>query len=199
MFKRSGMRIGLGAVVAAVVLLGSVTSAAYAQGRKPPLDSSQPFYKGTPYRGCEMSGELSMWQAGWGMSGYSLVDATAEATGLTVDEVIAALQDGQTFAQIAEAEGIDPQVIVDAFVAERAALLEQAVADGRLTQEQVDLMLEAMAEHLIEQLESSWMRLPEGAAGTWGGRTGGRGMSRGGMRGAMPSSDGTLPGPALGR
>jgi hypothetical protein len=94
---------------------------------------------------------------GWGMRGFSLVDAAAEVTGLTAEEVITALEEGQTFAEIAEAEGVDPQTIADAFLAEREAALEEAVADGRLTEEQADLMLEQMAEHVSEQLEESWM------------------------------------------
>lgn len=84
------------------------------------------------------------------------IDATAEATGLTEEEVIAALQSGQTFAEIAEAQGVDPQTIVDALLADRQAVLEQAVADGRLSQEQADWMLEEMAEHLSERLTQPW-------------------------------------------
>jgi hypothetical protein len=101
-----------------------------------------------------------------------LVDATAEATGLTVEEVVAALQEGQTFAQIAEAQGVDPQAIVDVFLAERKAALDQAVADGRLTQEQADQMLEQMAEHVSEQLEQPWAPRPFGDSRTGRGHFG---------------------------
>jgi citrate lyase alpha subunit len=111
---------------------------------------------------------------GWGMRGFSLVDATAEATGLTVDEVIAALQEGQTFAQIAEAQGVDPQAIADAFLADREAALAEAVNEGRLTQEQADQMLEQMAEHVSEHLEQPWTprsfgggRMGQGRFGRW--------------------------------
>jgi len=114
----------------------------------------------------------------WGMRGFSLVDATAEATGLTVDEVIAALQEGQTFAQIATEHGVDPQAIVDAFLADRKAALEQAVADGRLTQEQADQMLKEMAEHVSARLEQAWSP-----------RLGGGRMGRGGSGcGAQPGA-----------
>jgi len=102
------------------------------------------------------------------------VDATAEATGLTVDEVIAALQEGQTFAQIAEAQGVDPQAIADAFLADREAALAEAVNEGRLTQEQADQMLEEMTEHVSEHLEQSWTprsfeggRMGQGRFGRW--------------------------------
>jgi hypothetical protein len=107
------------------------------------------------------------------------VGATAEATGLTVGEVVALLQDGQTFAQIAEAQGVDPQAIVDALLAEREAVLEEAVAEGRLTQEQADGMLAEMAEHLPDRLEEEWTPRPFG---------GGVGRRGGFGRGIIPGS-----------
>jgi hypothetical protein len=168
MSKRRGLFVALGTVGALLVLLGTV-GVAYAQGPQPPADS-RPFFGGGP---CGYAGPMGGgW--GWGMRGFSLVDATAEATGLTVDEVIAALQEGQTFAQIAEAQGVDPQAIVDAFLADREAALAEAVDEGRLTQEQADQMLEQMAEHVSEHLEQPWTprsfsgdRMGRGRFGRW--------------------------------
>ncbi len=116
---------------------------------------------------------------GWMGGGVSLVEATAEATGLTVEEVVAALQGGQSFADIASGAGVSLQAIVDVAVTQRTEALAEAVAEGRFTQEQADTMLAAMAEHLLEKLNAEWT--PGGA----GGRSGGQGMSRGrgGMRG----------------
>ncbi|MEJ5309356.1 MAG: hypothetical protein WHX52_06260 [Anaerolineae bacterium] len=116
---------------------------------------------------------------GWMGGGVSLVEATAEATGLSVEEVIAALQGGQSFADIASGAGVTLEAIADVAVAQRAEALKQAVADGRFTQEQADTMLASMKTHLLEQLNAEWT--PGGA----GGRAGGQGASRGrgGMRG----------------
>lgn len=168
MLKHKGLYVVLGTLGALFVLLGAV-GVAYAQGPQPPMDN-RPFIGGGP---CGYAGQMGGgW--GWGMRGFSLVDATAEATGLTVDEVIAALQDGQTFAQIAEAQGVDPQTIVDVFLADREAALAEAVNEGRLTQEQADQMLEEMAEHVSERLEQSWTpqsfdggRMGRGHFGRW--------------------------------
>lgn len=150
MLKRKSLYVVLGAVSLLVVLLGAV-GVAYAQGPQPPLDDRPFCDSGLCDCGSRMAGGLS-----FGMRGFSLVDATAEATGLTVDEVIAALQDGQTFAQIAEEQDVDPQAIVDAFLADRQAALEQAVADGRLTREQADEMLAEMTEHVSVRMEQTW-------------------------------------------
>ena len=116
---------------------------------------------------------------GWMGGGISLVEATAEATGLVVEDVVAALQSGQSYADIASDAGVTLQSIVDVAVAVRAEALDEAVAEGRITQEQADTMLASMAEHLLEQLNAEW------TAGGMGGRSGGQGMSRGrgGMRG----------------
>jgi uncharacterized protein (DUF433 family) len=180
MLKRKSLYVVLGAVSLLAVLLGAV-GVAYAQGPQPPLDDRPFCNSGSCDCGGRMAGGLS-----FGMHGFSLVDATAEATGLTVDEVIAALQEGQTFAQIAEEQDVDPQAIVDAFLADRKAVLEQAVADGRLTQEQADEMLAEMTEHVSEHLEQTW------TPRTFGGGRMGRSGSGGG------SEDGTQPGTGFG-
>ena len=183
MLKHKGLYVVLGIAGALVALLGTV-GVAYAQGPQPPVDNRS-------FRNNDTYGYASPMGGGWmGMRGYSLVDATAEATGLTVDEVIAELQAGQTFAQIATEQGVDPQAIVDAFVAERKATLDEAVADGRLTQEQVDQMLAEMTEHLSEQLDQTWTPgsfsnggMGQGNAGS-GVQQGTGFASRGGQRGS---------------
>ena len=69
---------------------------------------------------------------------YLIKEAAAEVLGITEDDLIAGLQDGQSLAQIAEAQGMS----VEDF---RAALLENVTADlqsrldaGDITQEQFD-------------------------------------------------------------
>lgn len=164
MLKKSLAIIGL---VASVLLVFPLVVGA--QEGQPPADA--PFYQGG--RGRRGGGN------GWMGGGISLVEATAEATGLTIEDVVAALQGGQSYADIASGAGVSLQAIVDVAVAQRTAALEEAVAEGRFTQEQADTMLASMAEHLLEQLNAEW------TAGGMGGRSGGQGMSRGrgGMRG----------------
>ncbi len=115
---------------------------------------------------------------GWMGGGVSLVEATAEATGLTVEEVVAALQGGQSYADIASGAGVTLEAIAGVAVAQRAEALKQAVADGRFTQEQADTMLASMKTHLLEQLNTEWT---SGGAGNPSGQ--GMPRGRGGMRG----------------
>jgi hypothetical protein len=52
----------------------------------------------------------------------------AEALGITEAELLEALQDGQSIAQVAEAEGVDVQVVIDALVADATERLEELEA-----------------------------------------------------------------------
>ncbi|OQA12284.1 MAG: hypothetical protein BWY63_03771 [Chloroflexi bacterium ADurb.Bin360] len=141
-------------------------------------------------------------RGGWLTGGVSLVDATAQATGLTVAEVIAALQEGQTYADIATEAGVSPQAIVDVMLEVRAETLSQAVSEGRLTQEQADAMLATMATDLLAQVNAPWEARgagsgaaltgaqPQDGSGYRGGNTGTRGRGAAGAQGAGRSNAG---------
>ncbi|RMF00169.1 MAG: hypothetical protein D6768_13405, partial [Chloroflexi bacterium] len=68
--------------------------------------------------------------------------ALADALGISVDELRTQLDSGKTVRQIIEDSGVDPQTVRDAMDAARDAALDQAVADGKLTQEQADQIRE---------------------------------------------------------
>jgi hypothetical protein len=53
--------------------------------------------------------------------------AAAAAIGITEDELRTALEDGQSIAQVAEAEGVDVQVVIDALVTDATGRLEDAI------------------------------------------------------------------------
>jgi hypothetical protein len=156
----------IGVVGALVLLLGGVGMAyAYAEGPLPPL-GDEPFFRGRRLAGggSMRGGPLP------GRSPYSLVEATAEVTGLNEDEVVAALEEGQAFVEIADAQGVDPQEIVDTAIAEAESRLQEAVDNGRLTEDQMEQMLERLAEEIPERLEQPWQ--PGGPMGGPFGRFG---------------------------
>jgi hypothetical protein len=89
--------------------------------------------------------------------------AVAEALELSVEVLDAAMADGQMMWQIAEEQGIDPETIRDAMQAVREDIINQAVADGALTQEQADWMLErAMPDHAEDAGEGFFRPGPRG-------------------------------------
>jgi len=81
------------------------------------------------------------------------LDAMAEAIGIDVEDLHTALQDGQTPAEVAEANGVSRADLVDAIVAEITSHIEQGVEDGHLTQAEADERLadvEANAELIVD-------------------------------------------------
>lgn len=63
-----------------------------------------------------------------GHHGEGLATA-AEALGISEDELRTALEDGQSIAQVAEAEGVDVQTVIDALVADATTRLEEAITN----------------------------------------------------------------------
>ena len=73
-----------------------------------------------------------------------MIAAFASAVDLTVEELENRLADGETFKEIAIAQGITEAELPDFLTQVRQAALDQAVADEVITQAQADLMLEHM-------------------------------------------------------
>jgi hypothetical protein len=77
---------------------------------------------------------------------HHLVEETAQILGIEVREVIGALEDGQSLAQIAEANGMAVDDYKAALTAAVQAKLAEAVENGRITQERADAMIEKFNE-----------------------------------------------------
>ncbi len=145
---------------------------------------------------------------GWAGGGqWTMFDTAAGALGLTPEEFFAELHAGKSLDEIAEAKGVDVQTVYDAMNAARGEAMrqaiQQAVEDGRITQEQADQMLERLEnrpspEEMVEarkqaiqqavedgrmsQEQADWML--QGLEKGWGG---GRGFGRGfGHKGCPP-------------
>src|SRR4051794_32054915 len=73
-----------------------------------------------------------------GPHGPASLSAAASTIGVTEDELRAALESGQSIADVATAHGVDPQTVIDAMVADAKTHLADEVTSGRLTQEQAD-------------------------------------------------------------
>ena len=99
----------------------------------------------------------------------SLLAVAAGKLGLTVQDLWDQLQDGGSIADLASAQGLDPQAIADEFVAQRAEALSQAVEDGRITQERADWMLAHMEEEVMEHLTEPFPMGAQGPGGCWRG------------------------------
>ena len=96
---------------------------------------------------------------GPGMRGGPGLDAAAEALGLSVEDLRTALSEGQSLADVAAANGVDVQSVIDALVAEAQAHMAEKVAEGDLTQEEADERLATVTERITAMVNGE---RPEG-------------------------------------
>jgi hypothetical protein len=80
------------------------------------------------------------------------LEAAASFLGMTEAELRTALEDGQTLAEVAEAEGKTVAGLVDAMVAAATEELEQAVEDGRLTEAQKNSIVATLEERITDKV-----------------------------------------------
>ena len=88
--------------------------------------------------------------------GRLALDAAASALDMTEEELRTALEpEGTTLADVAEAQGVGVDTLMDALVQAMEERLAQAVEDGRLTQEQADERLADLEERVAERVNSA--------------------------------------------
>jgi predicted DNA-binding ribbon-helix-helix protein len=110
----------------------------------------------------------------------AISEAVTDLLGLTQDEIHTMRLEGKTLAEIAKDRNVTEQQLIDAILTEKTAAIEQAVADGELTQAQADWLIARAKAMAPFQITNPF------AGGRMGDEVGGRmghGMSRGGMMG----------------
>ncbi len=165
--KIAGM-VGLSLAVLGVALFAA--SPALAQEPAP-----------TPVPGARGYGPGMMGQGPGTMAQYRDVmhAAVAEALGMTVEELNAAMAQGTMMWQLAEERGVAFEDVIAAKQAARAGTLTQLVEDGVITQEQADWM----GSRMQSRLQGNGGYGP-GMMGGW--QRGSRGFGQMGGQGACP-------------
>ncbi len=129
----------IASVALVVLMLVGLTGATlvFAQEPTPPI----PFGRHGGGRGMGGFG-------GAGDGQWTMFDTAAEALGLTPEELFAELHAGKSLEEVAEEQGVEIETVQDTMNEARAEarleMIEQAVEDGTLTQEQADWMLEGL-------------------------------------------------------
>jgi uncharacterized protein YidB (DUF937 family) len=80
------------------------------------------------------------WHALLDADDYDLPDRLTETLGLTLQELAAAVLEGQSLAEIALAQGVSPRTVVEFLVSEAEEELEEALAAGFLTEGQAGVL-----------------------------------------------------------
>jgi hypothetical protein len=141
MNKKSGWVIGaLVIVLLAAGVYGTTT--VFADEDTPPAPSGQrrPDGPGGP-------------RGGRGLDGAAL-EAVAGVLDMSMDELSAALEGGKTLQELAEAAGVDMQQVFDAMQSARETSMrdriKQGLADGTLTQDHADWLLEGLEKGYLD-------------------------------------------------
>ncbi len=81
-------------------------------------------------------------------------EALTGLLGLTAEEIHTQLHDGTTLAEIATAQGVEVQAVVDALVAELDTRLDEAVTNGRIDQAEADEKLAEATEKITDMVNN---------------------------------------------
>ena len=118
-----------------------------------------------------------------GGRGFRALQGVAEFLDLTPDEMRAALAEYDTLADLAAANGSSGDELIAYLVGQAEEHIADAVADGRMTQEQADEKLADLEDHIAELVNSAIPEPGDHPIGR-GGRGGGFGPGFGGGEGA---------------
>jgi hypothetical protein len=80
-------------------------------------------------------------------------EVVADLIGIDADELLDSLRDGATIADVAAANAIDPQTVIDALVAEAESHLDLAVENGRLTEDEAADRLDQVTDRITQHVE----------------------------------------------
>jgi hypothetical protein len=85
----------------------------------------------------------------------ALIEAVMEATGLTRGTILGQMIDGVTLGEIVTANGGDVDAVTAAALATATERVNEAVANGRITQEQADQLLARLSEYYTKAMNGT--------------------------------------------
>ncbi len=88
-----------------------------------------------------------------GPRGGGNLTAAAKVLGVTEGILRTELQAGKSLADVAKAQGVDKQAVIDALVTDAKTRLAEAVKNGKLTQAEADTRAADMADHIAQEVD----------------------------------------------
>ena len=116
---------------------GEALDEAVAEGRLTEEQAERARESGFPFAGGRM-----------GHGRGQVKDAAAEVLGITQADLTEQLQDGNSLAEVAEAQGLSQEEFTTQLLAELRAYYDGEVAEGELTQEEADTIFERIEERI---------------------------------------------------
>ena len=161
--------LGIALALAAILTL-AIGTAVFADA--PGNGSTQEYCGGTGWHGFNGDGGFCS-------------DAVSDLLGLTPEELHELRLEGNSLADITEANNVSVDALIEAIMADKVAAMEAKVANGTLTREQADLMIQQMTERTEQAVNriavgpTEWSRgvgrmygdgTCDGSANRWGGQ-----------------------------
>jgi polyhydroxyalkanoate synthesis regulator phasin len=87
-----------------------------------------------------------------------MLAVAAPVLDMTTEELAAALKDGRTLGQVAEARDVEPQAVIDALVAAGEARIDEAVSAGELEEARATQLEERLADRVERLVEEGGRR-----------------------------------------
>lgn len=97
------------------------------------------------------------------------LEAAAEAIGISVEDLRTALADGATLAEVAEANGVDADTLIEALVAEATTRIDEAVANGRIDADRAEEIKADLVERITAHVNGEGPGPMAGGPGRHGG------------------------------
>ena len=125
----------------------------------------------------------------------SMAASIADLFGMSTDELKDARVAGESLSEIAADQGVDEDSLIDLLVQRRLQMLERAVANQRITQEEADEILAQTKEQLTERIDDPTVG-PAAGCGEAVGKGAGCGGPVGGDNAGCIGADGQVGGPS---
>lgn len=156
----------IGAVLALALVAFGAAGLVYAQTQTPPTPETPIFPGYGPGMMGGRGGMMGGFQSGsFGPMHDYMVDAYAQALGITVEELQDRLAGGENMWQIALSLGFSEEAVPGLMIAAHTQALNEAVEAGVLTRQQADWMIQRMA-----QMQAQGSGPGVGGCGGFGGR-----------------------------
>jgi polyhydroxyalkanoate synthesis regulator phasin len=139
---------------------------AVAAGKISPEDADQVRQRIEESQGLGLG--LGLGLRGWRIHALGgIVSSVAETLGMTPQEIVQDLRQGQSLAEIGQAKRVSTDTLKSAILAAADEKLDQAVADGKLTQDQADKIMTRLTDNIDKIL--NWKRGSGGEGLPWRG------------------------------
>jgi len=160
------------AVIAITLVVGS--GSVFAQSTNPPTADDTPSYFGMGRQGGRgmMGGGLYIQNGTEGPMHDAMIEVFSDQLGLSVDEINTALAEGKTLGEIALEQGLTVEEFQAIMLEARDTTLENAVAEGLITEEQADWMSERGSRMMGGALSGGTRFGRGGSTGGFYGRSG---------------------------